>query len=122
MMSETRSRSGGIVIDTGQAEVEILAILPRGDRRFQIAVRRRDDADVDLDRHRAADAIEVLLFQRAQDLRLKRQGQIADLVEKQGAAMRELELPELAPGGAGERALLVSEELGLEQVLGNRGG
>ena len=31
--------------------------------------------------------------------------------------MRQLELARLARGGAGERALLVAEQLGLEQVL-----
>ena len=47
--------------------------------------------------------------------------QLADLVEKQRAAMRQLETARLARVGAGERALLVAEQLGLEQRLGNRG-
>src|SRR5882672_4699756 len=34
--------------------------------------------------------------------------------------MRELEPPGLARGGAGEGAFLMSEQLGLEQVLGDR--
>ena len=54
-------------------------------------------------------------------LTCKRQRDVADLVEEQGAAMGELDL---ALGGldrAGEGALLVAEQLGLEQVLGDRG-
>ena len=69
---------------------------------------------------RAADALEALLFERAQDLRLQRERQVANLVEEQRAAVRDLELAQLARGGAGERPLLVAEQLGLEQVLRNR--
>ena len=46
--------------------------------------------------------------------------QVADLVEEERAAMRQLEAARLARGGAGERALLVAEQLRLEQRLGNR--
>ena len=51
---------------------------------------------------------------------LERQRKIADLVEKQRPAMRQLELARLSRVGARKRALLVAEQLGLEQVLGNR--
>ena len=61
-----------------------------------------------------------VLLERAQNLRLQRQRQVADLVEKQRAAVRQLELAGLARHRAGEGALLVAEELGLEQVVGNR--
>ena len=74
-----------------------------------------------MQRCRSADPLESPFFQRAEDLGLKRQRQLADLVEKQRAAMRELEFPGLAIGRAGERAFLVAKELGLEQVLRNRG-
>ena len=46
--------------------------------------------------------------------------QVADFVEKQRAAMRQLELAGLARRRAGERALFVAEQLRLEQVLGDR--
>ena len=120
-MSLGRSRSGGISDRKHrQPEVEVLAELARRDRGLQVAVRRRDDAHVDVQRHRAADALEPLLLERAQDLRLQRQRQLADLVEEQRAAVRELELARLARRRAGERALLVAEQLRLEQRLGNR--
>ncbi len=38
--------------------------------------------------------------------------QVADLVEKQQAAVRRLDLADLALGGAGKRALPVSEQIG----------
>ena len=55
-----RSRSGGI--DDGkdvEPEEEILAKLPGGDRRAQVAVGRGDDAHVDLNRGAAAEPLEA---------------------------------------------------------------
>ena len=47
--------------------------------------------------------------------------QLADLVEEERAAVGQLELPELARVRAGEGALLVAEQLGLDQGVGDRG-
>ena len=92
-MSSGRSRSGGITIgNTDRRKYRVLAVLPRRHRRLQVAVGRGDHAHVDVQRRRAADALEGLLLERAQDLRLQRQRQIADFVEEQRAAMRQLEL------------------------------
>ena len=68
----------------------------------------------------AADALELLLLQRAQQLDLHRGRDVADLVEEQRAAVGELEPAELLLDRAGERALLVAEQLALEQRLGQR--
>src|SRR5436190_9978338 len=78
-----------------QPEEQVLAELPRGNGRLEMLVRRRDDADVDMEETRAADALELLLLERAQDLGLQRERQLADFVEEQRPAMRELELPRL---------------------------
>src|SRR6185312_9847416 len=69
---------------------------------------------------RAADPLEPLLFERAQDLRLQREREIADLVEEQRAAVGQLEFTRFPIGGPGERPLLVAEQLGLEQRLRDR--
>ena len=71
--------------------VEVLAELALRDQRLEVAVGGRDDADVDLDRLGAADALELALLQHAQQLDLHLQRQVADLVEEQGAAVGELE-------------------------------
>ena len=84
-----------------QPEKEIFAELPLGHPLLQIAVRRGHDAHVDDQRLRAADPFEPLLFQRAQNLGLQGQRQITDFVEKQRAAVRQLEaasLPGLSRG------------------------
>ena len=68
----------------------------------------------------AADTIDLVLLEHAQQLRLQRRLHLAHLVEQQRAAVRQLELAELARRRAGERAALVAEELALEQLARQR--
>ena len=62
----------------------------------------------------AADSFDCQVLKRAQQLRLRRERQVSDLIEKQGAAVGALELA-AAAAHAGRRAVLDAEELGLEQ-------
>ena len=103
-----------------QAVVEILAERAGRDRLLEILVGRRNQAHVGLDRLGAADALELALLQHAQQLDLRREVDVADLIEKQRAALREFEAPFLARLGAGERPLLVAEEFRLDQAVGQR--
>ena len=59
--------------------------------------------------------------EHAQQLGLQRRVHLADLVEEERAAVGGLEAADARARGAGEGALLVAEELALEQVLGDRG-
>ena len=68
----------------------------------------------------AAEPLELALLQHAQQLHLGGELDVADLVEKQRAAFGELEAPLLARVGAGERPLLVAEELRLDQRVRQR--
>src|SRR5207302_823107 len=68
----------------------------------------------------AANALDGPLLQRAQQLGLQLDRHIADLVEVERAAVRELELAEPPLLRVGERAPLVAEHLRLEQGGGNR--
>ena len=77
------------------------------------------DPHVDLERRRAADPLELALLEDAQQLRLDRERQLADLVEEQRAAVGPLEAARPLAVGAGEGAALVAEQLGLEQRLGD---
>jgi hypothetical protein len=74
---------------------EILSEAPRGDLDLEVAVRRRDHAHVHLDRRVLPHPPALLLLQRAVELDLHRQWQLADLVEKDRAALRLLEQPGL---------------------------
>src|SRR5881397_1727154 len=75
-----------------------------------------EDAGVDGDRPLAADPFELAFLKQPQQLGLHRRRHVADLVEKEGAAVRLLELAEVARGGSGEGALFMTEELGLDQL------
>ena len=100
-----------------QPVVEVLAELAGLDHRRQVAVGGGDQPHVDLDRPRAAEPLELVLLQDAQDLGLRVGAHVADFVEEQRAAVGLLEAADALLVGAGERALLVTEQLGLEQVL-----
>src|SRR5205809_2315644 len=83
-------------------------------------MRRSDDAGVDLDGSRTAYALDFSLLQHPQQLDLQVHRQVADLVEEDGAAVGELKSSDLALYGAGERALLVPEQLAFHQAGGDR--
>src|SRR5690606_7509214 len=59
-------------------------------------------------------------LQGAEELGLEGEGELADLVEEEGAALRLLEGALAGGGGAREGALLVAEELALHQLRGDR--
>ncbi len=69
----------------------------------------RHNADVDSDRLIAAKPTDGSLLQEAQQARLTIDRQIADLVEKQGAAVSRFDVPDLARIGASKSASLVTE-------------
>jgi hypothetical protein len=73
--------------------VQVAPELLERDELPEILVGRRDDADVDVDGVLAADAQELALLEHAQELGLRRDRHLADLVEEDGAAVRELEEP-----------------------------
>jgi hypothetical protein len=100
---------------------QVLAEAAGGDHRLQILVRRADDAGVDGDRLAAADALDDPFLEEAQELDLKGERDVADLVEEQGAALGELDLALRRLDRAGEGALFVAEQLGLEQILRDGG-
>ena len=86
------------------------------DASHEVAVGGGDDAHVDRAGLRAAHALELAVLQDAQQLGLQRDGQLADLVQEQRPPVGQLEAAELARQGAGEGALLVAEQLALDQA------
>ena len=78
-------------LDDVEAVVEIAAEPAGGDLGAQIAVGRGDHVDVDAARLERADALDLAELEHAQQLRLHRQRQLADLVEEQRAAVGVLE-------------------------------
>jgi len=70
---------------------------------------------------RATEPFELLLLEHAQELRLQRRGDVADLIEEERAFVCQLESPDLLRDSAGERAFLVAEQLAFKQVEWNGG-
>ena len=106
--------------DLGEAIKQVFAEAPRHDHRFEILVRRADDPGIDRDRFARPDPLDHPFLQKAQQLHLQRQGNVANLVEEQRAAAGHFDL---ALGGLdrpGERSFFVPEQLAFEQVFGNR--
>src|SRR6516165_10840387 len=103
--------------EDAQAVIQVRPELPLVGPRLQVAVGRRDQPHVGADRLVPPDALERLLLEHAQHLGLGGQRHVADLVEEEGAAVALLELTDAAAVGAGEGALLVAEQLALQEAL-----
>src|SRR5262249_42192515 len=73
-------------------------------------------AHVGPQRARAADALVFSFLQRSQELRLQRGCELRDLVEKERAARGDLETPRLAPHRTRKSALLMTEQLTLQEL------
>ena len=111
-----------VEVDDAQPVQQVFAELAGGDEVGQVPVGRGDHADV----HARvgvirADGLNLAVLEKPQQQRLHAQAHLADFVEKERAAMRELELAALVAIGAGEAALDVPEELRLEQRFGEAG-
>ena len=104
--------------DDVDAVEQVLAERALGHHLRQVAIGGGDDADVGLDLLGPAEPAEAALLQDAQQLDLHERRHLADLVEEDRALLGDFDQPLLVRVGAGERALHVAEELGVEQRLG----
>src|SRR5579871_5759739 len=100
-----------------EAEQQVLAEGALAHRLDQVAVRGRENADIDRHRPAAADPIDHPLLDGTQELRLQTAIHLRYLVEQERAARGLFEFADAAADGAREGALLVAEQLGFEQVL-----
>src|SRR5262245_59545691 len=91
--------------------VKILAKLRQLDRFFQIFVRGDDQPDVDLDRVDAAEPFKLTFLKHAQQFYLRAEVQIANLVEKQRAAVCQFEPAFLPRLRTCKSALLETKQL-----------
>ena len=106
--------------DRVDPEVEVLAEAALADRGLGIEVGRADEPEVHGHDPGAAEPPHRAVLEHPQELGLEIRRHLGDLVEEQRAPVRLLEQPRLVRGGAGERALDVAEQLGLDEVLGQR--
>ena len=103
--------------DYVQAEIQVVAEQSAGHRLLQVDIGGGDDAHVHAVGARAAQPLELPLLEDAQQLGLQGQGQLADLVEEDGAAVRLFEAAHPGHHRAGEGAFLVTEQFALQQVF-----
>ena len=99
---------------------EVFAETPLGHGELQILVRAGEHAHVHRGHAFRADPLDLAVLQDAQDLRLRARREIRDLIEKDHAAMRDLEQSLSRRHRARERAAFVPEQLALHQALRNR--
>ena len=120
-MSSVRCRRGGTLI--GKYLQPVIQILAKGrllHHARQITMCGGDQADVNLVRAVAAEPLEFLLLQDAQQFRLKFQRDVADLVQKKRALVREFKASRLLRDGASECAFFVTEQFTLEKPQRDR--
>lgn len=97
-----------------EAKVEILAKAAFGDLGFEVLVGGRDDANIDGDRPSSSNPFDLPVLERPQQPNLRRRRQLADLVEKKGAAMGPFEASPVKMARPGEGSFFVTEELAVE--------
>src|SRR5437763_3911322 len=90
------------------------------DRALKINVRCSDHTHINLQNFVAADARELAVLQHAQQTHLRRQTHLANLIEKERAAIRLFKPAAPSLARIRERALLVAEEFGFKQRLRDR--
>src|SRR5579859_566178 len=105
---------------SGNPEIEILAKELFLRKLLQISICSDNNAHIHFHGLRAADAIKSPFFQNAQKFGLNGQRQLANFIEKQSAAMRQVQLAHFARTCARERAAFVPKKLVLHQSFGNR--
>jgi hypothetical protein len=106
--------------DDVQTVQQILAEMTRLHAAFQVLMGGRNDPYIHLHRCLAAHPVELALGEHAQQPRLQRRGHVADFIEEQRAAVRLFEAAAPQRIGAGECAFFVAEQLGLQEVGGER--
>jgi hypothetical protein len=107
--------------DDVQTVKQVLAEAPFLHAVFQILVGGGNDAHVGFHLFVPAHAVKLAVLQHAQQSCLQARRHVADLVQEQGAAVGLFEAALALMGGAGERPLFMTEELGFEQLAGNGG-
>ena len=106
--------------DDVEPVVEIGAERTTVDGCAQVLMGGGDDANVDADLIAPADALDHALFDHAEQSRLQVERQLSNLVEEYRATGRALDRADARSSSAGERALLVAEQLALDQRRRNR--
>src|SRR5713226_4209642 len=131
LVQEMSRENGDVFLAVAQRRHEernyiqaIKQILTKGAARdflLEIFVSGGEDAHIHGEGLAGTYRLEALFFEDAQDLGLRAQAHVSDFVEEQRAAVGFLEFSYFVIRRAGEAAFHVAEQLGFNQLLGNRG-
>ncbi|MNI42721.1 hypothetical protein D3C73_970220 [compost metagenome] len=102
-----------------EAVIQILAKTLLAYRNLQIDVGRGQHPHIHRDRLTAPHPLDVFLLEKTQQVGLQLRRQVTDFVKEQRSAIGRLDPSDLALMGAGKRALLMTKQFGLDQVLGD---
>ena len=100
-----------------QAVKQILSEATVINRSFQIRVGRRQHAHVYPHRLGLADRLDLRLLEKAHELRMNLEREIADLIEKERSAIGGPYDPGVIRGRSGKRASAVPEELTIDDLF-----
>src|SRR5512140_3182770 len=87
---------------------------------LQVLVRCGDDPDVYPAGRGRTNPLKLAILQDTKELHLRGQRQLADLVQKDRAAVSKLKIPLTLVGRAGKGAPLMTEQLAFNDSFGNR--
>src|ERR1700722_6011688 len=96
-------------LDGVQTKQQVLAELSGSAGRRKIAIRGRENADVDETGPRRSDPLDFTGFPNPQQFCLLAKGNVTDFVEKNRGAIRQFESPDAIGARIGERAFHVPE-------------
>ena len=108
--------------ELGEPRIEVAAKRARGDHRLEVLVGRGDHANLGELGGGASDPPHLARLKDAEEAPLDLEGDVADLVEEQGTAVRGLERSVATGIGPGEGAFLVAKELGFHEGVLKAGG
>ncbi|MPM72688.1 hypothetical protein SDC9_119664 [bioreactor metagenome] len=100
--------------------VQVVAEGPRGDHRLKIPVGGHDNPDIQLDAFGSSHPLQLPLLKHPQQLGLHIKAHFTDFIQKNGAAVGQLEFAHFpALFRPGKRALFIAEQLRLQQIFRN---
>src|SRR3972149_2469690 len=115
-------RGGEPDLEDVQAIEEVHPESPLVDQRLHVLpVRRRNDAEIDVNGFAPAEPREGTLFEDPKELRLGGNGDLGNLVQEKGPPIGLLDLSRPSAVGPGERSLFVPEELRLAKAFRDGG-
>jgi hypothetical protein len=111
----TVTKGGDRNLQDVEPVIEVLPEPARATKNLEILIRRADHPHVHMDGTAAAHRADLPFLEHPQELGLRGEGEISDLVEEEGAGVGLLEQPLAIPVGTGEGTADMAEDLALEQ-------